>query len=297
MTIQEINKKNIWEIIRPITELQKNTQELYSQCKEDLDTLRKTILNASSQIKFNEEEHRYFYNGEECMPVSNVCHKFQKETDFDLVAQNYVKKNNILEPWQKVKLKWNLKALVSTSQGTHNHAFCEDLLNICNNNLSKLQLEKFCLQRGSDEKDYYIPLSSKQIAGYKYFEYSLSQKEIPFLAEIKLVLGDLKISGTFDKLAYSLKDKGLIMRDYKTNITLYSDFPKYLLKPFDKYIDQPLNIYTLQQNAYSLMLRRLGIKVIKKELVWLKENETFEIIQLENIEEQLEDALYNLMNI
>lgn len=293
MTIQEINKKNIWEIIRPITELQKNTQELYSQCKEDLNTLRKTILNASSQIKFNEEEHRYFYKGEECLPVSNICHKFQQETDFDLVAQNYVKKNNILEPWQKVRLKWNLKALVSTTQGSHNHSFCEDLLHICNNEFENLQLKNFCLQNGPDKK-YYIPLNSKQIAGYKYFEYSLSQKEIPFLAEIKLVLEDLKISGTFDELVYSIKDKGLIIRDYKTNITLYSDFPKYLLKPFDKYIDQPLNIYTLQQNAYSLMLRRLGIKVIKKELVWLKENETFEIIQLENIEGQLEDALYNL---
>ena len=109
MTIQEINKKNIWEIIRPITELQKNTQELYSQCKEDLDALRKTILNASSQIKFNEEEHRYFYKGKECLPVSKVIEFWVEETNFDLVAQNYVKKNNILEPWQRVRQKWLLK--------------------------------------------------------------------------------------------------------------------------------------------------------------------------------------------
>lgn len=294
MTIQEINKKNIWEIIRPITELQKNTQELYSQCKEDLDTLRKTILNASSQIKFNEEEHRYFYKGEECLPVSKVIEFWVEETDFDLVAQNYVRKNNILEPWQRVKLKWNLKSLVSTSQGTHNHAFCEDLLNICNNNLNNLQLKEFCLQKGPDGNNYYIPLSSKQIAGYKYFEFSLSQKEIPFLAEIKLVLDKYKVSGTFDELIYSLSDKKLIIRDYKTNYELTKSFKKPMKVPFKIYNDEPLSHYIIQQNLYSLMLRELGINVTKKELVWLKENEQFELIQLPNIEDEVLKAIDEL---
>ena len=40
MTIQEINKKNIWEIIRPIKELQENTNKLYKSCREDLEKVR-----------------------------------------------------------------------------------------------------------------------------------------------------------------------------------------------------------------------------------------------------------------
>lgn len=292
MTIQEINKKNIWEIIRPITELQKNTQELYSQCKEDLDTLRKTILNASSQIKFNEEEHRYFYKGEECMPVSNVVDLFVPETDFDLVAQNYVKKNNILEPWQRVRQKWLLKGTCSTTNGTFVHQYGEDLNTICNyeNGMipSDLPLKKWCLQ-----DKYYIPVHPKAIAVYKYFEYCLANKEIPFLAEIKLVLDEHKISGTFDQLVYSLKDKGLIMRDYKTNESLTKDFKKPMKVPFIMYNDEALSHYILQQNIYSLMLLALGIKVKRKELVWLTD-EKFELIQLPNIEDQVLKAIEGL---
>lgn len=292
MTIQEINKKNIWEIIRPIIELQKNTQELYSQCKEDLDTLRKTILNASSQIKFNEEEHRYFYKGEECMPVSNVVDLFVPETDFDLVAQNYVKKNNILEPWQRVRQKWLLKGTCSTTNGTFVHQYGEDLNTICNYEKgmipTDLPLKKWCLQ-----DEYYIPVHPKSIAIYKYFEYCLANKEIPFLAEIKLILDEHKISGTFDQLVYSLKDKGLIMRDYKTNESLTKDFKKPMKSPFQLYNDEALSHYILQQNLYSCMLNELGIKVKRKELVWLTD-EKFELIQLPNIEDQVLKAIEGL---
>ena len=296
MTIQEINKKNIWEIIRPITELQKNTQELYSQCKEDLDTLRKTILNTSSQIKFNEEEHRYFYKGEECMPVSNVVDLFVPETDFDLVAQNYVKKNNILEPWQRVRQKWLLKGTCSTTNGTFVHQYGEDLNWICNQTDRTIwtkeigpKLAEWCYIDG-----YYIPVHPKSIAIYKYFEYCLANKEIPFLAEIKLVLDEHKISGTFDQLVYSLKDKGLVMRDYKTNSELQKAFKKPMKVPFIMYSDEPLTHYIIQQNLYSLMLRELGIRIKKKELVWLKENEQFELIQLPDIEDQVLKAVEGL---
>ena len=288
MTIQEINRKNIWEIIRPITELQKNTQELYSQCKEDLDTLRKTILNASSKIKFNEEEHRYFYNGEECMPVSHVVDLFVPETDFDLVAQNYVKKNNIKEPWQRVRQKWLLNGTYSTTNGTFVHQYGEDLLNICNGEENPV-LKQHCLVNG-----YYIPIHPKQVATYKYFEYCLANKEIPFLAEIKLILSEHKISGTFDKLVYSLKDKGLKIRDYKTNSELTKAFKKPMKSPFVMYNDEALSHYIIQQNLYSLMLRELGIYTKGKELVWVKDNEQFELIKLPDIEDQVLKAIEGL---
>lgn len=295
MTIQEINRKNIWEIIRPITELQKNTQELYSQCKEDLDTIRKTILNASSQIKFNEEEHRYFYKDEECLPVSKVIEFWVEETDFDLVAQNYVKKNNILEPWQRVRQKWLLKGICSTTNGTFVHQYGEDLNWICNQTDRTIwtkeigpKLAEWCYIDG-----YYIPVHPKSIAVYKYFEYCLANKEIPFLAEIKLVWDGYFISGTFDQLVYSIKDKGLKIRDYKTNESLTKDFKKPMKAPFQMYNDEPLSHYILQQNIYSILLSLLGIKTISKELVWLVD-EKFELIKLPNIENEVKRAIEKL---
>lgn len=286
--IQTINKKNIWEIIRPIKELQEDTKNLYDSCKEDLNSIKEKILNASSEIKFNEEEHRYFYNGEECMPVSHVVDLFVPETDFDLVAQNYVKKNNIKEPWQRVRQKWLLKGTYSTTNGTFVHQYGEDLLNICNGEENPV-LKQHCLVNG-----YYIPIHPKQVAIYKYFEYCLANKEIPFLAEIKLILSEHKISGTFDKLVYSLKDKGLKIRDYKTNSELTKAFKKPMKSPFVMYNDEALSHYIIQQNLYSLMLRELGIYTKGKELVWVKDNEQFELIKLPDIEDQVLKAIEGL---
>lgn len=286
--IQTINKKNIWEIIRPIKELQEDTKSLYDSCKEDLNSIKEKILNASSKIKFNEEEHRYFYNGEECMPVSHVVDLFVPETDFDLVAQNYVKKNNIKEPWQRVRQKWLLKGTYSTTNGTFVHQYGEDLLNICNGEENPV-LKQHCLVNG-----YYIPIHPKQVAIYKYFEYCLANKEIPFLAEIKLILSEHKISGTFDKLVYSLKDKGLKIRDYKTNSELTKAFKKPMKSPFVMYNDEALSHYIIQQNLYSLMLRELGIYTKGKELVWVKDNEQFELIKLPDIEDQVLKAIEGL---
>lgn len=295
MTIQEINKKNIWEIIRPITELQKDTEILYSQCMEDLENIKNIILEASSKIKFNEKEHRYFYNGKECIPVSNVIDFWIPETDFDLVAQNYVRKNNILEPWQKIRQKWLLKGTYSTTNGTFVHQYGEDLNWICNQRDRTIWTEQqgpklmnWCYIEG-----YYIPVHPKAVAIYKYFEYCLSNKEIPFLAEIKLNLKEHQISGTFDQLVYSIPKKGFIIRDYKTNETLVKDFKKPMKNPFQMYNDEALSHYILQQNLYDCMLNELGIEVKEKELVWLKD-EKFDLITLPDIKNQIMKAIEEL---
>ena len=162
------------------------------------------------------------------------------------------------------------------------------MLNICNGEENPV-LKQHCLVNG-----YYIPIHPKQVATYKYFEYCLANKEIPFLAEIKLILSEHKISGTFDKLVYSLKDKGLKIRDYKTNSELTKAFKKPMKSPFVMYNDEALSHYIIQQNLYSLMLRELGIYTKGKELVWVKDNEQFELIKLPDIEDQVLKAIEGL---
>lgn len=287
--VEEINKRPIWELLRPIEELAKQTKELRKPYEEELNYLEAKIREVSNQIKFVEGEHRYFYNDKECMPVSHLVEKFIPETDFDVVAQNYVAKNHLLIPWQRQKQIWNLKGTVATTTGTFIHQYGEDLTNICNGNFGEVQLKKWCYVDG-----YYFPINPKQIAIYKYFEYCLANKEIPFLAEIQLVLKDYAISGTFDKLVYSTVEKGLIMRDYKSNETLSKDFKKPMKAPFQLYNDEALSHYIIQQNAYSLMLKDRGINVLRKELVWVKENEEFMLIRLPDIEDLVLKAIKGL---
>ena len=148
---------------------------------------------------------------------------------------------------------------------------------------------EYCLVDG-----YYIPIHPKQVAIYKYFEYCLLNKEIPFLSEIKLIWKEFGITGTLDQLVYSIKDKGFILRDYKTNQILKKDFQKPMKSPFQMYNDEALSHYILQQNLYEIMLNLIDIKIIRKELVWLKDNETFELIILPDIKDLVKEAIKSL---
>lgn len=294
MKIEEINKKQIWEIIRPIEELKKDCYNLFSSLKiseqTQLSEWKHNILSLSSKIEFEEKEHRYFYDGEECISVSNICHLFQQESDFDKIAQNYVRKHNLPISWERLRQIWKLKANQSTIVGTFVHQYGEDLTKIITDSVYESPIKKFNTENG-----YLFPLNNKSIAIYKYFEWLISNKELPFLAEIKLVLKEHKITGTFDQLVYSIPKRGLIIRDYKTNETLVSDFKKPLKFPFQQFNDENLSIYIIQQNLYSLMLKKeLGIEIKGKELVWLKENGQFDIVTLPNIEELIEKGIQSL---
>lgn len=275
---------NIEEILKPISYYKEQSEKYRTPEYEEI---RNKIKELSSQIKFKEAEHRYFYNDVECIPVSYVCEMFQKETDFDLVAQNFARKNNIPN-WEDVRRWWRLKGEQATTSGTFNHQFGEDMFHIVLGEEEKISsaLKQFALVNG-----YYYPLCPKQIAICKYFHDSLSMGEIPIEAEIKLVWKEFFISGTFDKLIYSPVKKGLVIRDYKTNSVMTKSFKKPLLSPFENLNDESLSHYIIQQSLYQIMLENLGFEIKDRELIWLKETEKYDLIPLPNVTDKLRKAI------
>lgn len=287
MTIEEVNKENLVEIMKPLSKMKDEIKYLKfkNNIENFLSDTREKILKVSDKIKFEEKEHRYFYEGTECISVSNVVDFFCEFQDFDKITQTYAQRRN-LSDWRVVREKWKLKGTIASTQGTWVHQYGEDLNNLLNNYPISDSIKNFALQ-----EDYLIPLHPKASAIYKYFIWLINNKEIPFIAEIKLILPEYGITGTFDQLVYSTKEKGFIIRDYKTNETLTKDFKKPMLPPFEGFNDEALSHYEIQQNLYSLMLRNIGIKVLRKELVWVKDNETFQLIPLHNIEDKLYEAI------
>ena len=109
-----------------------------------------------------------------------------------------------------------------------------------------------------------------------------------------------QICGTFDMLYWYDGDgtpskSGFIILDYKTNGKLYNDYNrkinKVLLPPFSKIIEESYGEYIIQLNLYALMLEDIGLPVIAKRIVWLKEDGTYEIVDVPNIVEVLRSAL------
>lgn len=107
-------------------------------------------------------------------------------------------------------------------------------------------------------------------------------------------------AGTFDILFYYKDEKddeksGLCIFDFKTNAELYKDFSRnngvMMYAPFTDMYSEPFGAYTLQLSAYQLPLEDIGLKVIARRIVWLKEDGTYELITVKDVTKTLREIL------
>ena len=87
---------------------------------------------------------------------------------------------------------------------------------------------------------------------------------------------------------------GFMVFDYKTNANITDDYSRQknimLLPPFDNMYQEALSEYTIQLSLYSLMLEDIGLKVIDRKLIWLKD-ETYEKVTVPDISAKLRKTL------
>ncbi len=83
--------------------------------------------------------------------------------------------------------------------------------------------------------------------------------------------------------------------DYKTNGSLTNDFSrgmgKRFIEPFDELYDEALSSYKLQLSAYQMPLEDIGLKVVGRRIIWLKDDGTYELIPIEDYTSKLREAL------
>jgi hypothetical protein len=82
---------------------------------------------------------------------------------------------------------------------------------------------------------------------------------------------------------------------HNTNKDLKNQFNRSksntLLDPFRDYIDEPLSIYSIQLSLYQLGLAQLGLPIIDRNLIWLKEDGEYEKIGTPDLTGRLLNAL------
>ena len=128
------------------------------------------------------------------------------------------------------------------------------------------------------------------------------------MAETKVYTGKNKVltnlkqdyAGTFDLLWYYKHPKdetksGLIILDYKTNGSLINGFNRsygrFFKEPFEDLYDESLSSYKLQLSAYQIPLEDIGLKVIGRRIIWLKEDGTYELIPIQDYTKELRNVL------
>lgn len=265
---------------------------------------REKILNKFNNITFQEDGHKYFVdNGkgitEEYTPVSNIISKWAIPFDTEMTSEKYAIKHGLEK--EDVLRDWKYKNLLATVNGTITHAFGESYGWLKNGHTEKINDEsKYMFDK---ETGWLIPINGKMEAVKSFWDEL--DPSLHFVgAEFKMCSQYLdiktKMCGTFDLLLYydNPKDKkknGFVLCDYKTNKDLFNEFnqihDKCMLPPFNDMIDENISHYCLQFGCYQLMLESIGINIIGRRLIWLKDSGEYEVIKIEDKSKELLNIL------
>lgn len=210
------------------------------------------IKSSFNDLNFIESSHEYYIEREKLPSVSASLTNYKKQFDSYNISRAYAKKHG-LDP-QEVREEWAKKSNDACILGTRIHSFGERFF--YNRNIT--------------------PEINQEIAIVNYWD-SLPKNYKPILCETKVYSKKYSFAGTFDLLIYDTKKRGLIICDYKSNKELFKNFKnEKLLPPFNDLLSNNFNNYSLQLSMYQIPLEEIGLKVIDREIVWLKEDGNFE---------------------
>lgn len=265
-----------------------------NKVKNTVEECRSLLVDKFGDIEFVEEGHKYTIDGQEYIPVSNIIKKYEPDVDWDQKAADYaVKYRRTKEDVQK---EWKLNNLKATISGTRTHYFGESYTNILIGHP-----ELICEQNKPQYiKEYNTMVSTypKEDAVKKFYD-ELDKNFHPVGAEFKLstkyIPGTLPICGTCDLIFYDSEKDGFVLADWKTNKTLIKEYNRtngiHMVGPMTKFIDEPLSHYILQFNIYQRLLESIGLKIIDRVLIWLKDDGTYEKIYIDKIPDDTIDKI------
>ena len=299
-----INRKN-----GSITNLQEEPDDAKSFAidgePEEASKARQLILSQFGDLEFVEEGHKYFLHGKELPSVSGIGHRFIKDPfDEQIQATNYaLKHGQTAEYWIK---QWRCNSFRATTLGTKTHEFGESLGYLLAGHPELIR--DSVRAQYLDNYHYLAPIHPKEEAVVSFMN-ELPRSYHLVLNETRVYSGknpdmslNLKeqICGTFDMLYWYDGDgdpskAGFIVLDYKTNAKLYSEYNqthnKMLLPPFSNFVEEDHSLYVIQLNLYALMLEDIGLPVIARKIVWLRDDGTYKMIDTPDISDILRKVL------
>lgn len=262
-----------------------------------LEETRKKIYNSFSDIEFLEKDHQYFINGEEYVSVSSIIDKFCEPFDKDAISKNCAKKRGVSQ--EELLQEWKYINRKSTVNGSLTHEFGESAIWLrCGH--PELMPEDVKRRQYIENENWLIPYSKKEEAAMSFLN-DLPDSILPVGAEFKMSSKftnlSTKFCGTTDILFYydNPKNPGFIIGDWKTNAELKKEYArkkkKVMLAPFDDLIDEPLSHYTLQFSMYQIMLESIGLNILGRRLIWLKDDGSYDVIKIKDVTNKLKKIL------
>lgn len=214
--------------------------------EEVLDKLKAYDTNS---FKFESKRHRYTFDNERYISVTQFISRFHKEFDSEhwskvKAEERGISQDDILKEWKEL----NERSLVI---GSGAHGWIE---NYFKETYQSLPTDIDIIDRINKFNIIY----SKQL-----------HKLTPVKFEQRIFSKKWKIAGMIDSIFINPKGEVVIL-DWKTNKSFDTDKTKTwskLLNPFNEYWENHLNEYSIQVSLYSIILEEIGIDVKSAFLV------------------------------
>ena len=272
---------------------------------EEARETRRTILDAFKDLEFYERDHIYLLDGVRLPSVSSIGGRFEsKPFDADFQAERYAARwGQTAQYW---KDKWTCNSFRATSLGTKSHEFGESLAYLKAGHPEFIRPS--VMRQYLEDLNYLAPIHPKEEAVEKFLN-ELPPSYHLVLNEARVYSGKNpdksrnlreRICGTFDMLYFydgegDEEKAGFVVFDYKTNKDLFSEYNEkmhvMLKEPFTDLFQESFGEYTIQLSLYALMLEDIGVNMLDRRIVWLKDDANYEILPLDDVSERLRQVL------
>lgn len=243
------------------------SQEL---ARERIQDAIQRLEDSTVGLTFDPGPHKYSFYGRPMASVSDIVKHY---APFDTRTKAIRASKNPKHEYfgydvEEIIRLWDLKRDNAAAAGTRIHAFAEACFLYMLNRENEIEeaYRDRITSEGLAAEDPKEVSAARWWAEYDWSSYAVVAKET------RIVNPQRGYAGTFDILLYGLRDDGYHMRDYKSNEDLYKWYGDMLRPPLNVLKANDIGKYTLQQTAYTIELRNIGLKMLTNELIWLREN-------------------------
>jgi len=241
-------------------------------------------LSVINNIKYWDEPHKYYIDGEEMSSVTRVIGTFKQKFDSDYWSEKKAKDRGVEK--EVILAEWKYKSDYSCEKGTLFHEYAENYLNNKVFPYDNTRIKKIL---GEGEVDVKKDFDKLRDMFHKFYD-DCYGKLIPIKSEVIVGDEELKVCGMVDQLFWNNKADELQIWDWKTNKEIKRNNKWQQFKyPIDHLDVCEYNTYSLQLSLYKYLIEKnTNLKLGDSYIVWFNEkNETYQPIKCRDYREEV----------
>ena len=251
----------------------------------------KELHEAYGHIKFIDYNHSYIdmINNKRLISVTTLIKQFIKPFDTEFHSKRMADKPKEKRTQEQLKLQWKKDGVLGATAGTMLHNYLE---NLWNNKVFEIDYSVLPKMNTVD----FIPFHGKVSRLIEMADQFHNENKNLIPVKTELIVGNEKIAGQVDLLAYDTEIDGYVIVDYKSDrrMNYKSFFGNKFLNKLSHLDECEINKYSLQLCIYKELLKKV-VDIKDMYVVWFNvKNDTYKKIKLKNLDIETRSILSSI---